>query len=71
MRVNAPYWPTEDAPPTMNAGLPAYLVLPPSSQGAVKPAVWPCGLWLKFETITVASARGTEAAWSNEMFSGI
>ena len=69
--LGVPYCPTEDDPPTMNAGLPAYLAFPPSSQGAVKFAVLPSGLWLKLGMSTVASPRGTDAAWSNEMFSGI
>ena len=55
----------------MNAGLPAYLAWPPSSQGAVKFAVFADGLWLKFGTMTATSATGREAAWSKEMLSGI
>ena len=55
----------------MNAGLPEYFSFPPSSQGAVRLAVLPSGLWLKLGMSTVASPRGIEAAWSNEMFSGI
>ena len=40
---NAPYWPTEEEPPRMKAGLPAYLVSPPSSYGATKLADFASG----------------------------
>ena len=66
-----PYWPTEEDPPRMKAGLPANLVLPPSSQGAGKFTDLPFGSWLYRPVTTVASPSGTVAAWSKEMFGGI
>ena len=67
---NIPYWPTEDAPPMMNAGLPENLVVPPSSHGAVKSAVMLFGSWLYSAVTIVASPRGMDAASSSVMLSG-
>ena len=55
----------------MNAGLPANLVKPPSSQGAGKPADWAFGSWFQMPVKEVARPSGMDAAWSNEILSGI
>ena len=55
----------------MNAGFPANAVSPPSSHGAGKLSDIAFGSWLQSAVTTVANPRGTEAAWSKVMFSGI
>lgn len=55
----------------MNAGFPANLVRPSSSQGAGKFTDLASGSWLQSAVATVANPSGTEAAWSKVMFSGI
>ena len=68
---DAPYWPTEEAPPTMKAGFPTNFDLSPSSQGATKFAVRAAALWLKFGSMTVRTPTETDPAWSKETLSGI
>ena len=55
----------------MKAGLPANFVRPPSSQGAGKPTDLAFGSWFQMPVKTVARPEGMDAAWSNEILSGI
>lgn len=66
-----PYWPTEDDPPMTTAGFPVPLRDPPSSQNAGKLIDLLFGSWLYNPVKTVARPRGSDAAWSSEIFSGI
>ncbi len=66
----APYCPTVDVPPKMRMDLPAHLVSPSSSQGAGIETDRAPGVCTQRPVVTVARARGIDAAWSKEMFSG-
>ena len=55
----------------MKAGLPAYVVSPPSSQGAGRVGTGTFGSWFQIPVKTVARVTGMDAAWSNEMLLGI
>ena len=69
--VDALNWPTEVEPPRTRAAFPAYLVVPPSCHGGVKRTELAPSFEDQRGATAVARARGTEAAWSKEMFGGI
>ena len=70
--IYIPYCPTDDAPPMIRMGCPAYLPRPSGTQGATRPA--PPGPFAAGFTYSpqaaVVNGRGIAAAFSNDTFGG-